>query len=196
MLLEAARQSNNSYGNLIVMAEHTVGRGRVLYVGTDTLWKWQTLGPENKAGATPYSIFWQQAFRALTPERPPAGGTQLWLQPERSRGEVGKPIPLQAELRSDRPLTALRVEAAVVLPDERRLPLAFAADPADPRSSVPSSRPPLPGRTALSHRSSPPVASRRKRRRCSTWTPRAARMRMPASIAPTWNASPPLPEAG
>lgn len=132
VLLEAAKQSNNSYGNLIVMAEHTVGRGRVLYVGTDTLWKWQTLGPENKAGATPYSIFWQQAFRALTPERPAAGGTQLWLQPERSRGEVGKPIPLQAELRSDRPLAAPRVEAAVVLPDDRRLPLAFAADPADP----------------------------------------------------------------
>lgn len=132
VLLEAAKQSNNSYGNLIVMAEHTVGRGRVLYVGTDTLWKWQTLGPENKAGATPYSIFWQQAFRALTPERPAAGGTQLWVQPDRSRGEVGKPIPLSAELRSDRPLTAPRVEAAVVLPDERRLPLAFAADPADP----------------------------------------------------------------
>jgi hypothetical protein len=132
VLLEAAKQSNNRYGNLIVMAEHTVGRGRVLYVGTDTLWKWQTLGPENKAGATPYSIFWQQALRALTPERPAPGGTQVWLQPERSRGEVGKPIALQAEVRSDRPLTTPRMEAAVILPDERRLPLSFAVDPADP----------------------------------------------------------------
>jgi hypothetical protein len=132
VLLEAARQANNSYGNLIVMAEHTVGRGRVLYIGTDTLWKWQTLGPENKAGVTPYRIFWQQALRALTPERPAAAGAQLWLQSMPTRSEVGRAITLQAEIQSDRPIAQPTVQATAIFPDDRRLPLTFAVDPADP----------------------------------------------------------------
>lgn len=134
VLLEAAKLKN-TYGNLIVMAEHTVGRGRVLYVGTDTLWKWQMLATPNQvgaSGATPYSAFWQQAFRALTPLRPGTPGVHLWLQPERSRAEAGRPVVLRAEIDADRPVPQPRIQAAVVLPDDRRLPLAFAADPTDP----------------------------------------------------------------
>ncbi len=131
VLLEAARHAN-SYGNVIVMAEQTVGRGRVLYVGTDTLWKWQTLGPANQTQATAYSVFWQQALRHLTPARPGSNGVQVWLQPDRSRYEVGRSVGLRAEVRSDRPLNQPKVQGAVVLPDDRRLPLAFAVDPADP----------------------------------------------------------------
>jgi hypothetical protein len=131
VLLEAARLKN-TYGNLIVMAEHTIGRGRVLYVGTDTLWKWRMLATPNRAGATPYSAFWQQAFRAMTPLRPGTPGVHLWLEPERSRTETGRPVVLRAEIDADRPVPQPRIQAAVVLPDDRRLPLAFAADPADP----------------------------------------------------------------
>src|SRR5205823_992666 len=122
----------NSYGNLIIMAEHTVGRGRVLYVGTDTLWKWQTRAEPPPGGVTPYKLFWQQALRALTPALPRRGGVSLTLQTERSRGTTHRPIRLRAEIESARPLTRPEVRATVTLPDDRRAPLVFAADPADP----------------------------------------------------------------
>jgi hypothetical protein len=131
VLLEAATKAN-AYGNLIVMAEHTVGRGRVLFIGTDTLWKWQTLGPQNEAGLTPYTVFWQQALRALTPTRPGTRGVNLWLQADRSRYEAGQRVALRAEVEAERPLTQPRLQTTVVLPDDRRLPLALAPDPAQP----------------------------------------------------------------
>ena len=88
----------NAYGNLIVMAEHTVGRGRVLFLGTDTLWKWHTLA-ENNDGPTPYSLFWQQAFRAMTPVRSNLGSVNLWLTASQSRTETGRKVVLQAEVQ-------------------------------------------------------------------------------------------------
>jgi hypothetical protein len=132
ILLEASRQAND-YGNLIVMAEHTVGRGRVLFVATDTLWKWHTLGATKDSKVTPYIVFWQQALRALAPIRPGSGPVNVWLQPERTRYEAGQRIRVWAEIHSQRPLVQPALQAAVVLPDERRLPLAFAPDPANPR---------------------------------------------------------------
>lgn len=131
VLLEAAQQGN-AYGSLIVMAEQTVGRGRVLYIGTDTLWKWQTLAAAKEGMPTPYALFWQHALRALAPVRAGGGSVQLWVQPERSRYEAGRPIAVHVELQSERPLAQPRLEATVLLPDGRRLPLAFAADTAKP----------------------------------------------------------------
>ncbi len=142
VLLEAAKQ-RNPYGNLIVLAEHTVGRGRVVFVGTDTLWKWHTLAPGE--GPSPYSIFWQQAFRALTPNRSSAAPVNLWLTPGRSRGEVGRPLTIHAEVQSDRPLPGAQLQATVALPDERRLPLVFAAAAASPLRFQAEFVPPKPG---------------------------------------------------
>jgi hypothetical protein len=142
VLLEAAKQ-RNAYGNLIVLAEHTVGRGRVLFIGTDTLWKWQTLAPGD--GPTPYSIFWQQAFRALTPSRSQLGPVNLWLTPSRTRGQVGGRIQIEAEIQADRPLPGARVQASAELPDGRRLPLAFAPEGTNPRRFRAELTPPVPG---------------------------------------------------
>jgi hypothetical protein len=144
VLLEAAKQGN-AHGNLIVVAEHTVGRGRVLYLGTDTLWKWQTLAPQNQATATPYSLFWQQTFRALTPVRANLGGVHLWLQPHRSRYEVRRPVLLRAEIQSARPVPQPKIQATVILPDKRHMPLAFAVDPAEPTFFRAEFESPLPG---------------------------------------------------
>jgi hypothetical protein len=130
VLLEAAKH-RNAYGNRIVLAEHTVGRGRVLFVGTDTLWKWQTLAPGD--GPTPYSVFWQQAFRALAPGRTRLGPVSLWLKPGRTRGDAGGRMEVEAEVQSDRPLPGARVQATAELPDGRRLPLAFTPDGTNPR---------------------------------------------------------------
>jgi hypothetical protein len=130
ILLEA-KKLTNSYGKLIVVAEHPVGKGRVLFLGTDTLWKWHTLS-DTGDGPTPYSQFWQQAFRALTPGRSQSGAVQVWLQPNRTRAEVGRPIVVQAEIQSLSPLPRPKIQATVELPDKRLLPLAFSADPGKP----------------------------------------------------------------
>jgi hypothetical protein len=89
------------------------------------------LAPSSE-GPTPYSLFWQQAFRALTPARSYLGGVQLWLQAHRTRSEAGRPVVLEVEVQALRPLARPRIQATVELPDKRSLPLAFAADAANP----------------------------------------------------------------
>ena len=129
-LLESSDRSNES-GSLIITAEHTVGRGRVLFVGTDTLWKWQTLGESDEAGNTPYRVFWQQALRALAPLRPSAAGENLWVQTDRTKYTAGQTVKVYAEL----PTAGAARErsqpiANVKLPDGRELPLTLLPDPA------------------------------------------------------------------
>jgi len=117
---------------LIVIAEQTVGRGRVLFLATDTFYKWHTLA-SGSTGPTPYSIFWQQAFRAMTPARSSLEPVNLWLTPSRSRAEVGQRVVLYAEVQSARALPLTQVEAFVTTADEKRVPLVFTVDPANPR---------------------------------------------------------------
>jgi hypothetical protein len=133
VLLEAAGKGN-SFGPFIVMAEHTVGRGRVLYIGTDTLWKWQTLSTATDANTTPYHRFWQQALRALAPLRPSGPAVNLWVQPLRSRCAVGQRAAVQARIDSSTPLPGAVVEGVVSLPDRRTRRLSFKADAADPNT--------------------------------------------------------------
>jgi hypothetical protein len=129
VLLEAAKERND-YGPLIVMAEHTVGRGRVLFIATDTLWKWHTLAV--KDGPTPYTIFWQQALRALTPARSQLGPVQLWLTSSRSGVTAGQTLEITAEVQAVKPIAAARLQAVLSAPGGTRWPLAMSADPANP----------------------------------------------------------------
>lgn len=143
ILLEAVSNAN-AYGNLIVIAEHTVGRGRVAYVGTDTLWKWQMMGAVDEAGNTPYTTFWQQTLRALAPRRVSPGATNLWVQPERTRYDTGQTVHVETVVESERPITASKVESFVTLPDGRSLPLVLLADAAKPgtyRTSFDTTKP-------------------------------------------------------
>src|SRR6185437_6199657 len=106
----------NAYGNLIVMAEHTVGRGRVLFIGTDTLWNWQMTGALDAQGATPYAIFWQQALRALAPARHRTGEVSLQFEPDRSRYTVGERVSLVGRYQSVTPLASPVLQATITLP--------------------------------------------------------------------------------
>lgn len=135
VLMEAAKLGNAN-GPLIVMAEQTVGRGRVLYVGTDTLWKWQTLTTAADKDTTPYHLFWQQTLRALAPTRPSGAAVNLWLQPRRSRCEAGQHTTVRAMIETTEPLAQPSVRGLVSLPDGRTLPLSFAADPTEPNAFV------------------------------------------------------------
>lgn len=127
VLLETVAH-NNPYGPLVVIAEHTVGRGRVLFIGTDTLWRWQTLGPRNDDGATLHSTFWQHALRALAPPESTSATAQLFLRPERTQYRSGDRVQILAELSSSGTAGPAAADATVVLPDGRRSPLALAAD--------------------------------------------------------------------
>jgi hypothetical protein len=133
VLLESSRLGN-SFGPLIVMAEQPFGRGRVLYIGTDTLWKWETLTTAADASTTPYHLFWQQTLRALAPLRPGGSGVSLWLQPQRSRCEAGRRAAVRAEVDSVNPLPQAIVRGVVSLPGGRTVPLGFHTDPAAPNA--------------------------------------------------------------
>lgn len=126
VLLEAAKLGTSS-GPVIVMAEHTAGRGRVLYVGTDTLWKWQTLATSADAHTTPYHVFWQQTLRALVPTRSGSAEVRLWLQPHRSRYQAGQRAVVRAEVDARVPLTQAAVRGVVSLPGGKTLPLSFSS---------------------------------------------------------------------
>ena len=136
----------NAYGPLIVMAEQTVGRGRVLYVGTDTVWKWQTLTTAADANSTPYHLFWQQTLRALAPaaagrwRREPVAATA----PQPLRGRPAGRRPRRGRVAGHaarrRPCAA-----SVSLPDGKSVPLSFAADPAAAGAYLAEFQTPQPG---------------------------------------------------
>ncbi len=151
-LLLEVRDRRNDFGNLIVMAEHTVGRGRVLFVGTDTLWKWQMLGARDAEGRTPYQVLWQQALRSLSPQRPAGSTANLWIETDRGSYNDGDTVRLQLELEAAAvdPLS-VDVEATVELPDERTLPLIlFPAQ--EPGQWTAAFEPPLAGPMRVSAR--------------------------------------------
>jgi hypothetical protein len=147
VLVEAAKH-RNPYGPLVVAAEHTVGRGRVLFIATDTLWKWHTLAPA-KDGPTPYGLFWQQALRALTPERSRLGAADIWLRASCARAAVGQSVELVAEVQSERPLTGAKIEAQAALPDGERIPLVLTPEAARPNVYRAALAPPRPGTYAV-----------------------------------------------
>jgi|GEM_PF-799264 len=144
ILLETPDRSN-PFGNLIVMAEHTVGRGRILYLGTDTLWKWHMLGQEANGGNTPYRLFWQQTLRALSPARQADSRTQLEIQTDRTRYMAGQTVSLRVTQEGEES-SGTTLEAYVELPDQRRMPLAVKPDPTAPRVSLADFQVLVPGR--------------------------------------------------
>ena len=124
VLLETS-QHQNAYGPLVIIAEQNVGRGRVLFLATDTLWRWQSHGPRTDEGVTLHSAFWQQAFRALAPTELTSARRQLFLRPERTQYRVGDSVRVATDMTADEETAAPTLEGTVVLPDGRRLPLAM-----------------------------------------------------------------------
>ena len=135
VLLEASKLAN-SYGNIIVAAEHTIGRGRVLYLGTDTIWKWQMLPEPKEKQVSPAELFWQQTLRSMMPPQPSAAGASIWIQPERTQYSIGGKVVIQAHLRSEQQADGsetskdlVQVQAVISAPDGEEMPLAFSPDP-------------------------------------------------------------------
>ena len=135
MFLEA-QQHANAYGNLIVMAEHTVGRGRVLYIGTDTLWKWHTYGARDKVRGTLHRRFWQQTLRALAPPLAGSDGGNLSVRTDRSRYTAGERVALTAEMYPLEASASVTIAATIVMPDGQRLVVPVTPDPRAPGKRI------------------------------------------------------------
>ncbi|HUW31540.1 MAG TPA: vWA domain-containing protein [Planctomycetota bacterium] len=146
-VLVEASQLANDHGNVAVVAEQTVGRGHTLFIGTDTLWKWQTLGPRSDSGQTPYSVFWQQALRAMAPDRPNA---VLDVQPDGWSYRAGQAVKLHARLNTDARFTRLRIRGTVKTPDGREIRLQFMADALRPSERTASFAADVPGQYTVS----------------------------------------------
>lgn len=132
VLLETT-ELRNPFGPIIVAAVQPVGRGRVLYVGTDTLWKWQMFGPQVDAGLTPYAVFWQQVLRAMTPAQTRSQTAQLDLTLSRSVARAAQPVQLVASLSIDDQADATpELRGWVQFADESTLPLVLVADAQSP----------------------------------------------------------------
>lgn len=131
VLLEASRQRND-FGPLIVAASHPVGRGKVLYIATDQLWQWQMLGPMTGNGLTPYAVFWQQALRSMSPQRP--GGQRdtppIIITPQRTVVRVGHPLELVIDL--DGADADAGLNASAQFANEATRPLILTPDPLTP----------------------------------------------------------------
>ena len=100
-----------------------------MYVGTDTLWRWQTLGRPDQSQNSPYKIFWQQALRAMAPNRWTEGNVNLYVQTDRSKYQAGDTIYVRAELQADRKVVNPKVEATLLTPDNQSLPLVLLPTP-------------------------------------------------------------------
>ncbi|MEO6848934.1 MAG: hypothetical protein ABI443_14400 [Chthoniobacterales bacterium] len=130
ILLESSTQAN-AYGRLIVIAEQPVGRGRVLYIGTDTLWKWQTVISPDETGASPYALFWQQALRSIAANNTSTGDVNLWLTPEHSKYQTDDNVVLRAEVQTDHNMVKPKIQGKVTLPDGKQILLDFAPHPTE-----------------------------------------------------------------
>ncbi len=128
VLLESPGR-RNAFGPLIVAAVHTVGRGQVLFVATDTLWKWQMSGSMDAEGNTPYTVFWQQALRAIRPERLGGQGVDLWLHPDRTRVQQGQNVILHARIDGSAAQRQLLLAGSFQTTQGKSMPLVFTQLP-------------------------------------------------------------------
>jgi hypothetical protein len=78
----------NSFGELPLIAWHQAGRGRVLFVGTDSTWLWR-----QNAGDRLFYKFWGQAIRFVG--RPDDAGKKSWLEVKPVRATPGDDVTIE-----------------------------------------------------------------------------------------------------
>ena len=101
-------QSTVSGRPVAVAAVHPVGRGRVLAIASNTLWKWaRNPGPLKAA----YGLFWRQAVRDLAGRT--EGGRVIAVRWDRDRYAPGDEARAEIRIAGDASGGAVRLEAAV-----------------------------------------------------------------------------------
>ena len=84
----------NTFGKLPLIAWHQAGKGRALFVGTDSTWLWR-----QNAGDRFFYKFWGQALRFVG--RSDEGGKKSWLEVKPVRATPGEDVTI--ELRAYAP---------------------------------------------------------------------------------------------
>jgi hypothetical protein len=96
-----------SYGKLPLIAHHFAGKGRVMFVGTDSTWLWR-----QNVGDRYFYKFWGQALRFVA-RRDQEGVTKSWMDVRPLRAQPGEKATIElmaynakGDPRTDRTLTA------------------------------------------------------------------------------------------
>ncbi len=104
---------------LPLMAEHPVGRGKVLSLAFDTTWRWQMHGPAEREDY--YRRFWGNVVRYLAPD-PRVDPKRPQVLREQARNPVGSTLALSTRLIDDRymPIRSAELRVEVQAPSGRR----------------------------------------------------------------------------
>ncbi|MCY2931066.1 MAG: hypothetical protein NTV86_16580, partial [Planctomycetota bacterium] len=107
------------------------GRGRVMAVLGEGLWRWSLLAPDMKAYDSVYDEFWSNTIRTLAMDSDFLPGQTVCLKTERSSVPLGEPVRLEAVFKTPPP-PGQAVKITVTGPDGRtESPALTPADGAD-----------------------------------------------------------------
>lgn len=117
--------SNERGGLPLVVAAHHP-RGRVLYLGIDSTWRWRY-----EFGDRYHERFWRNALRWLALERTRGSEGRVRLQAPRSTSDLGQRVALEARVLDQdwKPSTAPRQAVELVGPEGRQFQVELALDP-------------------------------------------------------------------
>lgn len=104
----------NRYGRLPLLVAKVAGAGKVLFMGTDSAWRWRR-GVEDKY----HYRFWGQVARWMSYQRNMAVGDRLRVYPNPERPKFGDSVLLTATAAQETgaPLTKGHVSAELIAPD-------------------------------------------------------------------------------
>ncbi|TAJ02723.1 MAG: VWA domain-containing protein [Planctomycetota bacterium] len=110
---------------LVVAAHHP--RGRVLYLGIDSTWRWRF-----EFGDRYHERFWRNALRWLALERTRGAEGRVRLQAPRSTSDLGQRVALEARVLDQdwQPSSEPRQPVQLADPEGREFQIELALDPA------------------------------------------------------------------
>ena len=106
----------NGSGRVPLIATKTYGTGKVLYMGTDSAWRWRE-GVEDKY----HYRFWGQVARWMAYQRKMSGGESMRLFYSPERPKVGQVVSLNANVMSlaGEPLQSGEVNVQIINPSDQ-----------------------------------------------------------------------------
>ncbi|MCK6488793.1 MAG: hypothetical protein L6R48_10775 [Planctomycetes bacterium] len=111
-------------GSAPLVAWQPYGRGKVMGIATDSLWRLHQSNARSGGGADPYGLFWRQAVRFLADRA--EGGRVLKVAFDRARYRPGDTAQATVTAAADGPV---RITAALAAPDGVRRDLALENAP-------------------------------------------------------------------
>ncbi len=95
-LVDANPERASRFGKLPVMAEQQFGLGRVLYLGTDNLWRWR-----KNSGDPFYEQFWGQVTQRMALTHLLGGSKRTQLTSDKTRYSTGDRVTVYARLYTE-----------------------------------------------------------------------------------------------